>query len=170
MQCSKHTLGMKIPAASKRADRMLAAQVLACSQASKPGVGTMQLAVWRQTRSVPCWVACPIPELRLGGWSWVDASRDDIQVNAAASNGGGDSQRAGSIGEARARRGAGADAGLAGCKMHARKDMQRSVCTVRYKNTCTTIQFTANTAQYSTGQDRTGHRKSSRCRKATVAQ
>lgn len=51
----------------------------------------------------------------------MDASRDDIQVSAAASNGGDDSQRAGSIGEARgeARRGAGqgADAGLAGCTM-----------------------------------------------------
>lgn len=55
----------------------------------------------------------------------MDASRDDIQVSAAASNGGGDSQRAGSIGEAKgeARRGAGADAGLAG-RMHNAEDRQ----------------------------------------------
>lgn len=37
------------------------------------------------------------------GRSWVDASRDDIQLSAAASNGGVDSQRVGSIGEARGR-------------------------------------------------------------------
>lgn len=69
----------------------------------------------------------PIPGLRLAGWSWVDAGRDDIQVSAAASNGGGDSQRAGSIGEARARRGAGSrcrpDRTLnAGCRMRAGYD------------------------------------------------
>lgn len=106
-------------------------------------------------------MACPVPGLRLGRWSRVDASRDDIQVSAAASNGGGDSQRAGSIGEARARRGAGADAGLAGCKMHAREDMQCMYSAIQRYNDI----IHCNTAQY-----RTKHRKSSRCRKVTVAQ
>lgn len=102
-------------------------RVVSCSQSGQ-SLAVDNQTTWQRHR-VPCRVACPIPGLRQGGWSWVDASRDDIQVSAAASNGGGDSQRAGSIGEARARRaarGAGRpDAGLAGCNM---QDARR-ICT-----------------------------------------
>lgn len=138
MRCS--TLGMKKktqqrgikrtgcrPSRSLLSGQARPAGVVPCSQSGQ-SLAADNWQPW-QTQREPCRMACPIPGLRQGGWSWVDASRDDIQVSAAASNGGGDSQRAGSIGEARARRaarGAGRpDAGLAGCNM---QDARR-ICT-----------------------------------------